>query len=564
MKKILFLLLISFFFNTISASEKAKIRTAYVYQLDLSGKLVEFAAKPMGFPYSMFSFNSKKTLGLNDVLRNIAYAKNNEKISGIFLVNGSLQGGYAAMREIREALIDFKKSGKFIYAYADNYTQSNYYLASVANKIMLNTYGSVDFKGLSAQTLFYKNALDKLGVEVQVVKVGNYKSAVEPFTTTTMSDSNREQVSAYLHSVWGVLLSEISASRNIPTDNLNSIATEFTGLKQTDELKSLKMVDTLVYTNEADTIINKIAPKELKIKRLTHSKLSKKSRHQPRDKNRIAVVYLSGNIGSGRNDINAKSVTTVYQALKNNKSIKAVVIRVNSPGGSAFESEKIHHILSMLKTKMPIVVSMGTYAASGGYYISSMANKIVAQPTTITGSIGIFGMLPNAEKLYGKAGLTMDGVKTNEMGDSYSMKRPMTDLERGKMQAYINSGYELFVKRCSDGRNLTVDSIKTLAQGRVWTGIDARARGLVDELGGMETALQAAAKLAGISSYQTITINPKAGKPAQSFANVMEQKFDEQISESTYGNFLKLLFTLSDLKKEDRIQARLMYDIDNE
>jgi len=564
MRKVVFLLVICSIFNTTSASEKAKIRTSYVYQLDLSGKLVEFTAKPMGFPFSMLTINSKKTLGLNDVLRNIAYAKDNEKISGIFLVNGSLQGGYAAMREIREALIDFKKSGKFIYAYADNYSQSNYYLASVADKLMLNSYGTVDFKGLSAQTLFYKNALDKLGVEVQVVKVGNYKSAVEPFTTTTMSDSNREQVSAYLHSVWGVLLSEIGVSRNIPTDKLNGIATEFAGLKPTDELKSLKMVDTLVYTNEADTIINKIAPNKLKIKRLTHSSISKKSRNQPSSKNRIAVVYLSGNIGSGRNDINAKSVTTVYQSLKNNKTVKAVVIRINSPGGSAFESEKIHHILSMLKTKTPIVVSMGTYAASGGYYIACMANKIVAQPTTITGSIGIFGMIPNAVKLYGKAGLTMDGVKTNDMGDSYSMKRPMTDLEREKMQAYINNGYELFVKRCSDGRNLTVDSIKTLAQGRVWTGIDAKARGLVDELGGMETALQAAAKLAGISTYQTITINPRAGKPAQSFANVLEQKLDEQISESTYGNFLKLIFTLSDLKKDDRIQARLMYDIDNE
>jgi len=564
MKKILFLLLISSFFNTISASEKAKIRTSYVYQLDLSGKLVEYAPKPLGFPFSILSFNTKKTTGLNDVLRNIAYAKNNEKISGIFLVNGSLQGGYAAMRDIREALIDFKKSGKFIYAYADNYTQSNYYLASVADKLMLNTHGTVDFKGLSAQPMFYKNALDKLGVEMQVVKVGNYKSAVEPFTETSMSDFNRNQVTAYLNSMWGVVLTEVGTARKISGDKLNGIATDFAGLKPTDELKALRMVDTLVYANEADTIITKIAPKELKIKRLTHQRLTKKSRRMPRDKNRIAVVYMSGNIGSGKNDINAKSVTTVYQTLKNNNSVKAVVLRVNSPGGSAFESEKIHHILSMLKIKKPIVVSMGNYAASGGYYIASMANKIVAQPNTITGSIGIFGLMPNAEKLYQKVGLTFDGVKTNEMADSYSEKRAMNENERQKMQARINNGYELFVKRCSDGRNLTVDSIKSLAQGRVWTGTDAKARGLVDELGGMETALREAAKLAGISTYQTLTINPKAGKPTQSFANVLEQKLDEHISESAYGDFLKLLFSVSDLKSEDRIQARLMYDVDNE
>jgi protease-4 len=561
MRKIIVLIfvILSFAFYSMAA----KPRTSYVYQLDLSGSLVEYATKPKGFPFSVFSFNTKKTTGLNDVLRNIAYAKNNEKISGIFLVNGSLQGGYAAMRDIREALIDFKKSGKFIYAYSDNYTQSNYYLASVADKLMLNTFGTVDFKGLSAQPVFYKNALDKLGVEMQVVKVGSYKSAVEPFTETSMSDFNRNQVTAYLNSMWGVVLTEVGTARKISGDKLNGIATDFAGLKPTDELKALKMVDTLVYANEADTIISKLAPKELKIKRLTHQKLSKKSRKQPRDNNRIAVVYLSGNIGSGKNDINAKSVTSVYQALKNNNSVKAVVLRVNSPGGSAFESEKIHHILSMLKTKKPIVVSMGNYAASGGYYIASMANKIVAQPNTITGSIGIFGLMPNAEKLYQKVGLTFDGVKTNEMADSYSEKRAMNENERQKMQARINSGYELFVKRCSDGRNLTVDSIKALAQGRVWTGTDAKMRGLVDELGGMETAIQAAAKLAGISTYQTITINPKAGKPAQSFANVLEQKIDEQIGESAYGDFLKLLFSISDLNNQDCIQARLMYDIDN-
>jgi protease-4 len=399
---------------------------------------------------------------------------------------------------------------------------------------------------------------------MQVVKVGSYKSAVEPFTETSMSDFNRNQVTAYLNSMWGVVLTEVGTARKISGDKLNGIATDFAGLKPTDELKALKMVDTLVYANEADTIISKLASKELNIKRLTHQKLSKKSRKQPRDNNRIAVVYLSGNIGSGKNDINAKSVTSVYQALKNNNSVKAVVLRVNSPGGSAFESEKIHHILSMLKTKKPIVVSMGNYAASGGYYIASMANKIVAQPNTITGSIGIFGLMPNAEKLYQKVGLTFDGVKTNEMADSYSEKRAMNENERQKMQARINNGYELFVKRCSDGRNLTVDSIKALAQGRVWTGNDAKARGLVDELGGMETALHEAAKLAGISTYQTLTINPKAGKPTQSFANVLEQKLDEQISESAYGDFLKLLFSISDLKNQDCIQARLMYDIDNE
>jgi len=540
----------------------AKPKSTYVYKLELSGQLEEYVVKPKRFVININLMPQKKKIGLNDILRNIAYAKYNDKIGGIFLSDGSLKGGFAAMREIREALIDFKKSGKFIYAYADNFTQSNYYLASVADKLMLNPYGSLDIKGLASTSYFYKNALEKAGVEMEVVKVGSYKSAVEPFTSMSMSDSNREQVSVYLGSVWGTVCKEMEASRKLKGTNINEVANQFAGLTPTATLRKQNLVDTLVFSNVADTLILKMNPAKYKMKVLSHDRLTKMSRRMPNDKNKIAVLYLSGNIGSGKKDLNGKTIADVYQSLANNSSIKAVVVRVNSPGGSAFESEKMHHLLSMLKAKKPLVVSMSNYAASGGYYISCMAHKIVAQPTTITGSIGIFGILPNAQKLMQKVGVGVDGVSTHTMSDSYTGKRSMTDLERAKMQATINEGYELFVKRCAEGRGLSVDSLKSLAQGRVWTGADAKARGLVDELGGLETAINEAAKLAKISTFKTISVIPKPSKGSAGFANAMEEPISELIEQSTHADFIQLLLNLDNMKAQDRIQARLFTEID--
>lgn len=543
-------------------SSYAKPKSTYVYKLELSGQLEEYVVKPKRFSFTINLMPPKKKIGLRDILRNIDYAKKNKKIGGIFLSDGSLKGGYAAMREIREALIDFKKSGKFIYAYADNYSQSNYYLASVADKLMVNPYGSIDVKGIASSNYFYKNALEKAGVEVEVVKVGSYKSAVEPFTSMSMSDSNREQVSVYLNSIWATVCKEIEASRKLKDTNINEVANQFAGLTPNATLQKQNLVDTLVFSNVADTIINKINPAKYKIKSISHEKLTKKSRRMPSDNNKIAVLYLSGNIGSGKKDLNGKTIADVYKSLANNSFIKAVVLRVNSPGGDAFESEKMHHLLSMLKAKKPLVVSMSNYAASGGYYISCMAHKIVAQPTTITGSIGIFGMLPNAQKLMQKVGVGVDGVSTNAMSDSYNGKRPMNEMERSKLQAKINEGYELFVNRCAEGRGLSVDSLKALAQGRVWTGTDAKARGLVDELGGLDIALKEAAKLAKISSYKIITVIPHPSKRSAGFANTMEEPISELIEQSVHADFIKLLFNSDNMKAQDRIQARLFTEID--
>lgn len=539
------------------ASPATKPKKAYVYQLDLSATLVDFKPKERRSLFKINFFERKKTIGLNEILRNINYVASNKKFAGIFITNGSLSAGMASMKEIRDALLKFKESGKFIYAYADNYSQSNYYLVSVADKIILNPFGTVDIKGLSAQKTFYKKALDKLGVDVQIVKVGDYKSAVEPYNSTKMSDANREQMTALLGSLWTTTLADISKQRKTSPEILNKTADEFGGLKPSTEIKTLQMVDTLLYGNMADTLINKIAPDKYIIRRISHESLSKKTLRSKRDKNAIAVIYLQGSIASSSKSIHAKALASVCERLKNDKSVKAVVVRVNSSGGDAFESEKIHHIFSELKTKKPIVVSMGDYAASGGYYISAMANKIVAEPTTITGSIGIFGMLPDFQKLYTKAGLTTDVVKTNESGDSYSYKRPMTDSEREKMQSHLNFLYEVFVDRCAKGRQKTNDEIKAIAGGRVWSGSDALKIGLVDKLGGINVALEEAALLAGIKTFKTVNYRPQSTGGGISIGSSLQTYVDETINDSSFPELLKLLLSDKDCRENSKFQALL-------
>ena len=550
-----FMLLCTAFFFLFSATVEAKPQKAYVYQLDLSANVVDFKPKQRKRLFNITLFEKKKTIGLNEILRNIRYVASNDKFVGIVLKNGSLGAGMASMKEIRDALQAFRQTGKFVYAYADVFLQSNYYLASVADKVMLNPFGAVDLKGLSAQKMFYKNTLDKLGIDVQVVRVGDYKSAVEPFSATKMSDANREQMTVALQSLWNTMLTDISAQRKVSADLLNKTADNFGGLNKAETMKDLKLVDTLLYTNRADTFIDKIAPEIYSIRRIGHEQLSKKTLRSKNNPNRIAVIYLQGSIAASTKSIHAKALAGVCERLKKDKSVKAVVVRVNSPGGDAFESEKIHHIFSELKAVKPVVVSMGDYAASGGYYISAMANKIIAEPTTITGSIGIFGMIPNMNKLYEKAGLTVDVVKTNEMGDSYGVTRAMSDVEREKMQSHLNYLYEVFVERCAKGRNKTIDEVKAIAGGRVWTGADALKIGLVDKLGGMDVALSEAAQLAGISSYKTIQYKPQSTGGGISLGNALQDYVENSIEASNWSELLKLFITDRELSNTAHIQA---------
>jgi protease-4 len=475
-----------------------------IYQLNLEGTLIDRSEDdPFSAVFAeMFRQPQETVIGLDDVLSNIEKAKNDANIAGIYLKGGTLMGGYASIKEIRDALIDFKKSGKFIVAYADHYLQRTYCLASVADKILINPQGMLELKGLSADLVFFKNTLDKLGIEMQVVKVGTYKSAVEPYVNTKMSDANRQQVTTYMSSIWNTMVNQISVSRNISPEKLNAYADEMLMFQPTEKNKTYALVDSLVYVDEGDSILKSYVAD---FKLVKHTAMNKVADNKKFEKTKLAVIYAVGGIDGGDNEgiISTDLVETIDKVAKDSM-IKAVVFRVSSPGGSAYGSEQIWRALSNLKAKKPLIVSMGDYAASGGYYISCMADAIVAQPNTITGSIGIFGLIPNIQGLNQKIGLTYDGVKTNKMSDALSVNRPFRPEERELMQNYVNSGYELFVKRCAEGRNKTTDEIKAIAEGRVWTGEDALKIGLVDKIGGLNDAIEIAVKKGKLTAYRVV------------------------------------------------------------
>ncbi|OQA87797.1 MAG: Protease 4 [Bacteroidetes bacterium ADurb.Bin234] len=565
---ILWLLGIILFFSiigTLSKSEKSSVtlKPNSVYQLDLKGTLVDRSEEnPFLLMASAFGGEENPVLGLDDILANIDKAKNDPNIKGIYLKGGELIGGWASIKEIRDALVDFKKTNKFIVAYADNYMQSNYYLASVADKILLNPEGLFDFRGLSSELVFIKNTLDKLGIQMQIVKVGTYKSAVEPLINTKMSDANREQVSVYLNSLWKTALNDMAASRKIPSDSLNALADKMLMFRDANEAVKAGLVDTLVYVNEADSILKKFIgngfDKKLLVK---HSKMNNVPDKKKFQKDKVAVIYAVGGIDDGDSEgiVSEKLIKTIDEVAED-KMVKAVVFRVSSPGGSAYGSEQIWHALTNLKKQKPLVVSMGDYAASGGYYISCMADQIIAQPNTITGSIGIFGVIPDLSGLNNKIGLTYDGVKTNKMSDAISLNRPFRPEERELMQSYVDRGYELFVKRCADGRGKKVDEIKAIAEGRVWTGEDALKIGLVDKIGGLDEAISIAAERANLKNYMVKDFPEKedfATKLMKSFGEDMETKFVK----ARLGENYRLFKYLKDVEKLNGIQARLPYEI---
>lgn len=491
-----------------AASSEKKVKTSpnSVYELELKGNLIE---RSKDDPFSSVFASSMgqsavKTIGLDDVLANIKKAKNDDNILGIYLNGGMLSGGFASLKEIRDALEDFKTSGKFIVAYADMYSQKNYYLASVADKIYLNPIGMVELQGIAANSAFIKNTLDKLGVEMQVVKVGTFKSAVEPYIQTKMSDANKEQVNVFVSSIWNNMLSAISKSRNISTEQLNQLADENVTFMTPEAILGHKLVDSLTYADGMKDVIKKMAKqKESKdVKYLSHSKMNNVAVSEKMRKEKIAVIYGVGGIDMPERDgIVSEDLVKTIQKVKDEKTVKAVVLRINSGGGSAYGSEQIWHAIEQLKKEKPVIVSMGDYAASGGYYIACDADTILAQPNTLTGSIGIFGLIPNIDGLNKKIGLTYDGVKTNKLSDAITYNRAFTPEERNLMQNSINRGYELFTKRCADGRSMQIDSLKAIAEGRVWTGEDAKRLGLVDELGGLNDAITIAAKKAGLEKY---------------------------------------------------------------
>jgi len=537
-----------------------------VYEIKLEGNLIDRSEDdPFSAAFAQaMGKTAEKSMGLDDLLANIEKAKNDANIVGIYLNGGSLSGGFASLKEIRNALIDFKKSGKFIVAYADNYSQKDYYLVSVANKILINPQGMLELKGLSAQTMFFKNTLDKLGIEMQIVKVGTYKSAVEPLITTKMSDANREQVTVYMGSIWKTFLTEVSAARKISVEKLNAYADEMLMFQPTEKAKQYGLVDGLVYADEADSILKtfvKGLEKDKEVTLVKHSAMTKLPDTSKYDKNKVAVIYAVGEITDAAGEgIVAKDLVKTINDVAKDSAVKAVVLRVSSPGGSAYASEQIWHALNKLKAKKTLIVSMGDYAASGGYYISCMADKIVAQPNTITGSIGIFGVIPNISGLNEKLGLTYDGVKTNKMSDAITVNRKFTPEERDLMQNYVNRGYELFVKRCADGRKMKTEQIKAIAEGRVWTGGDAIKNGLVDKIGGLNDAIALAVTKAKLKTYNVSEYPEKEtfeSKFMKSFSDDVETRF----LKAQLGEQYKLFKQVRNLDKINGIQARLPYDL---
>ena len=549
-----------------SADKATTLKPNSIFQIDLEGNLVDRSQEdPLSGAFAhALGKPSENTIGLDDVLANIEKAKKDDNIVGIYLKGGSLSGGVASIKEIRNALIDFKKSGKFIVAYADNYSQRMYYLASVADKILINPQGMLELKGLSAQTMFFKNTLDKLGIEMQVVKVGTFKSAVEPYVNTKMSDANRLQVNVFMGSIWNNILKEISASRKIPVAKLNSYADEMMMFQPTEKSKQYGLVDGLVYIEQVDSVLKKYVKNLKKGDDLTFVKqeaMTKVPDAAKYDKSKVALIYAVGEITDTEGDgIVSRDLVKTINDVEKDSAVKAVVFRISSPGGSAYGSEQIWHALSVLKAKKPLIVSMGDYAASGGYYIACGADKIFAQPTTITGSIGIFGVIPNIKGLDDKIGITYDGVKTNKMSDAISINRPFTPEERDLMQSYVNRGYELFVKRCADGRKMKIEQIKAIAEGRVWTGEDALKIGLVDKIGGLNDAIKLAVEKAKLKSY-----NIKEYPEKEDFMTKLMKNFgkdvETRIAKIQLGEQYNLFKQVKNLDKVNGIQARLPYDL---
>lgn len=531
-------------------------------------------------PFSNFNLLSLKpglSLGLNDILKNIEKASQDSRIKGIYLDLGDIQsnfGGLATTEEIRQALKNFKKSGKFIYSYANmGYSQKSYYLATVADSIFVNPETPLMLMGMGGTSFFYKDMLDKIGIKVDIVKVGKYKSAVEPFTQTEMSDANREQIEVYLRSLWGTILEGISDTRSVSIDSLNFLANHLEFRSPAEE-KAYGLFDGVLYEDQVLSLLkDRCGIKETG--KLNFVKLSdyRKASSSPTKfvKDKIAIVYASGMIGFEQTEksIGPELAETIRKA-REDQTIKAIVLRVNSPGGSALTSDIIWREVSLATKEKPVIVSMGNVAASGGYYISCAADTIVADPTTLTGSIGIYGQFFSGEKLIkDKIGITSSVVKTNEhsdFGGGYPLplpisNRPLTAYEKNVMQKYIEKGYETFLSRVAQGRHMSRDEVHEIAQGRVWTGKDALKVGLVDVLGGMEDALQIAARKAGLDNYRIVEY-PTEKDFFQEFLNSFSTSIKTNILKNELGSYYETFRQLQNtLITPEGLTARIPYDI---
>ena len=531
------------------STPKTTLEENTIYRIDLSGVLVDHAAEENPFDAVLGEMygQTTTTVGLNDLLSNIALAKDNDKILGIYLRGGSLSAGPASAKALRDALLDFKQSGKFIIAYSDSYTQTNYYIASVADKMYFNTVGTLMWDGMSAQKEYYTRIFDKIGIEMQILKVGTFKSAVEPYFRTSMSDADRKQTEQYLGGIWSEVKAAVAVQRNLTVEQLGAYADECMSLQPQHKYVDYGFVDTLVYVQDMDTVLRMYAGTK-DYKTVSNSSMTNVERAENTATDKIAVLYAEGQIyDSGSEGIVEDKVLKQIKTIHKDDAVKAVVLRVNSPGGSADASEQIWHAVKTLQEKgLPVVVSMGDYAASGGYYISCCADYIFAEPTTLTGSIGIFGTVPNISKLREKVGLDIDGVTTNKHAalQTNAIYKGMNPQEYALMQSMVERGYDLFTNRCAEGRGVSQQEIKKIGEGRVWLGKDALNIGLVDELGNINQAIAKAAELAGLGQYAIVDY-PEKTDPFEELLKMFDTTTPEE----------RLVMKMREFASQPRIMA---------
>jgi protease-4 len=536
-----------------------------VLKINLDGDIKERSIENPFGDVDLGPFMPKETLGIGDIIESLKFAKTDKNIKGIYLEVSNPVAGFATLEEVRNALLDFKKSGKFIYTYSEGYSQKAYYLATTADKLYLNPEGGLEIKGLSSQMMFFKKMLEKTGVEVQIFRHGKFKSAIEPFMLDKMSEANRAQVETYLGSLWNHMVNGMAKSRGMSSKDINDMANNLLIRSPQDAVK-YKLVDELKYEDEVFSAIKKniqIAETD-KITFASLTDYTEANTNTKLSKNKIAVIYAVGEIESGEGDDEKIGSERIAKAIKDarlDKDVKAIVLRVNSPGGSALASDVIWRETVLAQKAKPFIVSMGDVAASGGYYISCAADRIFAQPNTITGSIGVFGMIPNAQKaLSEKLGITIDTVNTNKHSDVGTILRGATPVEYEYIQQSVEHIYDVFITKVATGRKTTKNNIDSIGQGRVWSGADAIKINLVDELGGINDAIAYAAKQAKVSDYKLLEL-PKQKDPLQELLGNTKEEMETRSMKSNLGETYLYVKQIRNVLQMKGVQARLPYEM---
>jgi protease-4 len=551
-----------------SKEDEVEVSENSVLHLQLNKPIVERETGIPVTPFDVLPGAEGGVQGLVEIMESIKHAKNDDKIRGIYLDSQFVMAGFASLKEIRDALEDFKTGGKWIIAYNEVFTEKDYYLASVADELYLNPVGSIELNGLVQEVVFFKGLLDKLGIEPQVFRVGEFKSAVEPFTRTEMSEASREQTNAFLNNIYAVFLEEVSRSRGIDRNELERISDEML-VRNAEDAARFKVVDKLAYYDEVmDSMRQRlnIEEEDTKINFIKYGKYKKSIKSEGGGTDRIAVIIGSGAIVSGEGDnqtIGSDKFAKEIRDARLNDRVKAVVLRINSPGGSALASDVIWREVQLTSRVKPIIASMSDVAASGGYYMAMACDTIVAQPNTITGSIGIFGMIPNVKGfLNDKLGITTETVETGELSNIFKVTAPLNEFERSIIQNAIEEGYESFTRKAAEGRNMSVEALREVASGRVWSGIEAKDRNLVDVLGSFDDAIQIAATKAGLEegNYR-LRYYPEQKSFMEQIIEKLEGDVEARLMGNQLGDFAPYVKQLKELKQYTGIQTRIPYDL---